>query len=56
MKLVSIAPNDKNVQALLISINQSIEDKGLDVPNEEPEASTESDEMLIEQSDNTPAF
>ena len=43
-----IAPNDKNAQALLISINQSIEDEGLDVPNEEAEASAESEEVILE--------
>ena len=47
-KLISIAPNDKNAQALLISINQSIEDEGLDVPNEEAEAFAESEEVILE--------
>ncbi len=48
-KLISIAPNDKNVQALLITINQSIEDKGLDVPNDQSEAFAESEEVVIEE-------
>ena len=30
-RLIAIAPNDKNVQALLISINQSIEDEGIEI-------------------------
>ena len=33
-KLIGLAPNDKNAQALLITINQSIEDKGIIVPND----------------------
>ena len=28
-KLIALAPNDQNVQALLISINQSIEEEGI---------------------------
>ena len=36
-KLIALAPNDKNVQAMLIKINQSIEDKGFIVPNDEKE-------------------
>ena len=39
-KLIALAPNDKNMQALLITINQSIEDKGLIVPNDETEPET----------------
>jgi general secretion pathway protein D len=31
--LIALAPNDTNVQNLLLSINQSIEDEGLIVPN-----------------------
>jgi general secretion pathway protein D len=31
--LIALAPNDTNVQKLLLSINQSIEDEGLLVPN-----------------------
>ena len=33
-KLIALAPNDKNAQALLITINQSIEDKGIIVNND----------------------
>ena len=40
-KLIALAPNDKNMQALLITINQSIEDKGLIVPNDETEPESE---------------
>ena len=32
-KLIALAPNDKNAQALLITINESIEDNGIIVPN-----------------------
>ena len=32
-KLITLSPNDKNAQALLVTINQSIEDKGIIVPN-----------------------
>ena len=32
--LIALAPNDKNVQALLLSINESIEEQGLIVPND----------------------
>ena len=42
-KLIALAPNDKNMQALLITINQSIEDKGLIVPNDETEPEPESE-------------
>tara|TARA_B100001093_G_scaffold172906_1_gene165788 strand:+ start:3132 stop:5540 length:2409 start_codon:yes stop_codon:yes gene_type:complete len=40
-KLIALAPNDKNIQALLLTINQSIEDKGLIVPNDETEPESE---------------
>ena len=40
-KLIALAPNDKNMQALLITINQSIENKGLIVPNDETEPESE---------------
>ena len=33
-KLIALSPNDKNAQALLVTINQSIEDKGIIVPND----------------------
>tara|TARA_B100001093_G_scaffold230208_1_gene220704 strand:- start:575 stop:877 length:303 start_codon:yes stop_codon:yes gene_type:complete len=33
-KLIALDPNDKNAQALLITINESIEDKGIIVPND----------------------
>ena len=33
-QLIALAPNDKNAQALLITINQSIEDKGIIVNND----------------------
>ena len=32
-RLIAIAPNDKNVQALLITINETIEDEGIEIPN-----------------------
>ena len=41
--LIALAPNDTNVQALLMSINQSIEDKGLVVPNEATESESEAE-------------
>ena len=42
--LIALAPNDTNVQKLLLSINQSIEDEGLLVPN----ASESDDEVEVE--------
>lgn len=47
--LIALAPNDRNAQALLISINQSIEDKGLIVPNIQPEAPVEAPAEAKEQ-------
>ena len=45
-RLIAIAPNDRNVQALLISINQSIEDEGIIIPNNEPETVSIADEVV----------
>ena len=45
-KLIEIAPNDKNVQALLISINQSLEDEGISISDDESEAVTALDEIV----------
>ena len=47
--LIAIAPNDKNVQALLISINQSIEDEGIVIPNNEPEINNKEDEVVEDE-------
>ena len=46
-KLVAIAPRDKNVQALLVSINESIEEEGLHLINNEQEEAAEVEEETI---------
>jgi general secretion pathway protein D len=43
--LIALAPNDTNVQNLLLSINQSIEDEGLIVPNAS-DAEVEADQQV----------
>ena len=52
--LIAIAPNDRNVQALLISINQTIEDKGIVIPNLEPDTVAKADELVEGEIDSKP--
>ena len=52
--LIALAPNDKNVQALLISVNQSIEDEGLVVPDAEPESLTVVEDEIVTELDSQP--
>ena len=52
--LIAIAPNDRNVQSLLISINQSIEDKGIVIPNLEPDTVAKADELVEGEIDSKP--
>ena len=48
-KLIALAPDDKNVQNLLISINQSIEEEGIVIPEEASESKSEAEkEVLVE--------
>ena len=58
--LIALAPNDKNVQALLLSINESIEEQGLIVPNDsagsEAETEAEVQEEVIAEAKNKPAL
>lgn len=52
--LIALAPNDKNVQALLISVNQSIEDEGLVVPDAESESLTVVEDEIVTELDSQP--
>ena len=52
--LIAIAPNDRNVQALLISINQTIEDEGLVVANTESESLTVEEDEIVAELDSQP--
>lgn len=52
-RLIAIAPNDRNVQALLISINQSIEDEGIDITNDSSETITNEDKEAESEIDST---
>ena len=54
-KLIALAPDDRNVQALLISINQSIEDEGISIPYDEPETATSTDEVSKSKVDSNSA-
>ena len=54
--LIALAPNDKNVQALLISVNQSIEDEGLVVPDAESESLTVVEDEIVTELDNQPTL
>ena len=53
--LIALAPNDKNVQALLITVNQSIEDEGLVVPVTESESLTVVEDEIVTELDSQPA-
>ena len=52
--LIALAPNDKNVQALLITVNQSIEDEGLVVPDAESESLTVVEDEIVTELDSQP--
>ena len=54
--LIALAPNDKNVQALLISVNQSIEDEGLVVPDAESESLTVVEDEIVTELDSQPTL
>ena len=54
--LIAIAPNDRNVQALLVSINQSIEDEGIVIPNLEPKKVAKADEVVEGEIDSKPTI
>ena len=55
-KLIALAPDDENVQNLLLSINQLIEEKGIIVPDDLSESETEAEEESILKETKRPSF
>ena len=55
-KLIALAPDDKNVQNLLISINQSIEEEGILIPDEASESETVAEEEILVEARKEPSL
>jgi general secretion pathway protein D len=55
-KLIALAPDDKNVQNLLISINQSIEEEGIAIPEEASESETVAEEEILVEAKKKPSL
>jgi general secretion pathway protein D len=55
-KLIALAPDDKNVQNLLISINQSIEEEGILIPDEASESETVAEEEILVEAKKEPSL
>lgn len=55
-KLIALAPDDKNVQNLLISINQSIEEEGIVIPEEASESKSSNESVIIVEVEKKSSF